>query len=125
MSLEREALAVWLASLNEGDEVAVNTSRYATTSYATGRFVRRTAKRVVIQIWKDKPPVGFNAITGREIGGDPYHAMRVEPMTPEILSLRRRNRILAGLKTVQWDFLTTEQLDEVWVLVRHTAEVTK
>lgn len=97
----------WLESLKAGDEVAVWSSRIGGNHYSI-HVVDRITKTLIIL----KSGNRYRRRDGYR-PGDEWTRESIVPVTDEIRDKMRRRILIAGLKHVEWEKLSTEKLTEI------------
>lgn len=101
----------WLASLKEGDQVAIDVGSYGYTSYKIVTVTRVTPTGII----KTSDSRQFNP-NGRERGGAASawsRNYRLEPFTPQVLDHIERAELLSKLSSTSFKQLPTELLRKI------------
>ncbi len=107
----------WLKNLKTGDEVAVDSAMYGAGSvWSIYKVSHTTATQIHVAMRNSVTK--YRRESGREIGGDTYHSTEIVPVTDEIRAGIKRHKLLASLRAVKWETLTTAHLESVVEIVK-------
>ncbi len=102
----------WLDSLKEGDKVVYGHYR----SPSIGTVLRRTKTHIIVQCGKVEQH--YNSKNGYLIGLGKWESNNLSEVTPEIEQEIQRRNLLYWLEDKKWDSLSTEDLREIWTMVK-------
>jgi hypothetical protein len=114
----------WVKDLKVGDAVVVQGYDYGKTSYRVVSVQKVTPQQIHVGDKPEGPLTKFWKKDASQVGGSSWHRVDLVKATPELLekvkAIKLRGGLLAELRRVNWNELSTETLQAVFALVKIT-----